>query len=336
MNSTGARQSATLPVADALKAVSASLGSAPGAVRYGRKVSQPWTPAPINPGGEFVRQLRQSERSHQAAVARAVDTDARRIDVASPLEVGDSARDVPDLAAPAFGEIDRLAPVAAIAGAAAKIHGQHDVALGRQKLVHRVHARIRAHRMPPEQHLARRPAVEEKDRRASTRRRGRGHEELAVYRRFVRCFEHDALRDDEARAREIRRAGPRRYRGHCRRGPRPESSGFEQWRAARTGCRPRRPPVDPRCWRRWSACARLPRLPRPAKGDDGRRRRRSTRRQRRGHRRRDRRRRPPRRPASTPPRGRRLPVPNTGGSTRSSPTGRRGGRRRSSAARRRP
>ena len=102
---------------------------------------------------------------------------------------------------------------------------QHNEAVARKILFHRVGVAVVVHVVPAEQHLPRRPAMHEHDarfrrarRRARTGARGR-HEQLPVYRRPVGCLERDMLRRHELFGGEVLRRliGRERARRRARR-----------------------------------------------------------------------------------------------------------------------
>src|SRR5215468_847329 len=91
------------------------------------------------------------------------------VDILSASQIGDSAEQVIELAAAARAEVVGLSVVKAIAGTAAIVDGQHDVALGDEVLIECVHPAIRTVGIEPQKHLSLRAAVEEQNRRVRLR-----------------------------------------------------------------------------------------------------------------------------------------------------------------------
>src|SRR6266566_6316860 len=87
------------------------------------------------------------------------------VDVLSASQIGDGADQVIELAAAAGAEVVGLSVVKAIAGTAAIVDCQHDVALGDEVLIECVYPAIRTVGIEPQQHLSFRAAVEEQNRR---------------------------------------------------------------------------------------------------------------------------------------------------------------------------
>src|SRR5215469_17497884 len=87
------------------------------------------------------------------------------VDVLSASQIGDGADQVIELAATAGAEVVGLSVVKAIAGTAAIVDRQHDVALGDEVLIECVYPAIRTVGIESQKHLSLRAAVEEQDRR---------------------------------------------------------------------------------------------------------------------------------------------------------------------------
>src|SRR6516225_5694684 len=87
------------------------------------------------------------------------------VDVLSASQIGDSAEEVIELAAAAGAEVVGLSVVKAIAGSAAIVDRQDDVALGNEVLIICVYPAIRTVGIESQQHLSLRAAVKKQNRR---------------------------------------------------------------------------------------------------------------------------------------------------------------------------
>ena len=87
-----------------------------------------------------------------------------------PFRYEPGAHHVVELRAAGRAVVERLAELEPVADAAAIVHRQHDVALAREPLIHRVGVPVVVVVVPAEQHLPARAAVEEDQRRAASRR----------------------------------------------------------------------------------------------------------------------------------------------------------------------
>ena len=96
---------------------------------------------------------------------------------------------------------------AAVADAEAIVHRQHDEAVRGQILVHRIGVGVIVHVVPAEQHLPRRPAVDE-DHRRLARRAVRALEQLAVHGQAVGAVKRHRLGRDQSRGRKVGRTRP--------------------------------------------------------------------------------------------------------------------------------
>ena len=85
-------------------------------------------------GGEDVGRFEERHQRHEPAVGAAVDADARAIDVRVFHEPLDAVEVIFELGR-AHVAVDRGAPRAAVAGGAAIIHVDHDVAVLHEQLV---------------------------------------------------------------------------------------------------------------------------------------------------------------------------------------------------------
>src|SRR5882757_8552510 len=125
-----------------------------------------------------------------------------RVDVLSATQIRDGAEQVIELAAAAWAEVIGLSEVKTIAGTAAIVDRQHDVALGNEVLVESLYPAIRTLGIEPQQHLSLRAAVEEQNRRV---RLGGGfawEEQLRVRFLAILCRKGHGLGHDQLGTRE--------------------------------------------------------------------------------------------------------------------------------------
>ena len=192
----------------------------------------------------------------QSAVRQSPDADARRIDVGAALQILRAGDDVLILGVAAAFGVRRRAERAAVADAAAIVDRHHDVALRLQPLVVRVRPVIELHVVVRRQHLARRAAVHEHDRRTLLARlEVLRQEELVVNLETVRRVrDHDLRRrrappagnpsSSQRREDDLRRAAGRRAR--CRSTP----AASRRSTAPRAACPTRAASATPRRRRR--------------------------------------------------------------------------------------
>src|SRR5882762_10200123 len=119
----------------------------------------------IDTGSECICGARETEGRHESPVAWAPDAQSMRVDVLSASQIGDGAEQVIELAAAAGAEVVGLSVVKAIAGTAAIVDRQYDIALGDEVLIKCVYPAIRTLGIEPQQHLSLRASVEEQNRR---------------------------------------------------------------------------------------------------------------------------------------------------------------------------
>src|SRR6185503_1694561 len=102
----------------------------------------------------------------QAAVRQSPDAEAGCIDVRLRREPLPCRKHVSILRVATAAGLRRLTERASVTNTAAVVYGHHDVALVREPLIHAVEHVVEAQIVPAEQHLPRRTAVHEDQRRA--------------------------------------------------------------------------------------------------------------------------------------------------------------------------
>src|SRR5262245_21993588 len=102
----------------------------------------------VDSGREEVGGAGEPESGQVSAVRSSPQSDAIGVDVVAAPKVEAGAHDVPELARPGRAVVERFAKVEAVADAASIVHGEYDVALAREVLIHRVAVVVVVHVVP--------------------------------------------------------------------------------------------------------------------------------------------------------------------------------------------